>query len=56
MVRVKANKTYTLDLTESEARLLKAWVQNPLSDSEGPETSKWREKLFNALRDVLGDY
>jgi transcriptional regulator CtsR len=38
-----------LVLSEKEAELLKALIQNPLFDSEQPEVSELRRNLFESL-------
>lgn len=42
----------TLELTEHEAKWLKALVQNKLASFETPEDAHKRESLFNALTDA----
>jgi hypothetical protein len=42
-------KEIILVLSEKEAELLKALIQNPLFDSEQPEVSELRRDLFESL-------
>jgi transcriptional regulator CtsR len=42
-------KEIILVLSEREAELLKALIQNPLFDSEQPEVSELRRDLFESL-------
>lgn len=41
--------SYTLTMSEGDAKKLKAIVQNPLADGEPVDWSLFRERLFNAL-------
>jgi hypothetical protein len=42
-------KEIILVLSEKEAELLKALIQNPLFDSEQPEITELRRNLFESL-------
>lgn len=43
--------TYTIELSEMEARMLKSYVQNPMSDDETKEWSDFRRLVFDAITD-----
>lgn len=55
MPRVGVHKTINvgLTLTEQEAHLLRAMMQNPLADFESPEDKNLRESLFTQLTQAL---
>lgn len=43
--------TYTIERSEMEARMLKGYVQNPMSDDETKELSDFRRLVFDAITD-----
>lgn len=48
-VEEKKIVSYTLTMSEDDAKKLKSLVQNPLADGEPVDWSLFRERLFNAL-------
>lgn len=46
---LETKKIFTLIFDEDEAKVLLAYVQNPLMEDEPPEFSSLRKKLFYAL-------
>lgn len=45
----RVTTVFTLMLDEEEARLLKALVQNRISENETEKEARLREKIFNSL-------
>jgi hypothetical protein len=52
-MNVTTDITVHLEITETEARLLRSFVQNNHVDDEPEEFSLLRGKLFNALTEAL---
>lgn len=44
--------SYNLKLTQRSAELLMSLMQNPLSDDEDNEITKFRENVFTSLRNA----
>ncbi len=42
--------SYTLRLSEDEAKTLKLYMQNAMMDQEPHDLSKLREEIFNSLK------
>lgn len=58
MVTITQTRAFTLHLTESEGRLLKDALQNPIGGQDVEEQLEWmqlRQELFDILCDHVGD-
>lgn len=56
MAKVLTSKTFVLELTEEEARLVLATFQNVPEEFEGTETARLYEHIFLALRAELSSF
>ena len=54
--KIKKDIKITLTLNENEARWLKGLVQNPLRDDEPDMFIVYRQRLWNALKDIKEIY
>lgn len=50
--KIVIKRFVTLALNEQEAKWLKAVMQNPLREDEDESDSKFREELFETLKDA----
>lgn len=48
-LKVEVLKEFTLHLSEGEAQLLRALVQNPISDNEPVAVTRFRQDVYDAL-------
>ena len=49
MITVETTKIFTLKLNSDDATMLRAMIQNPVSQRESVEEHEFRRRLFDAL-------